>query len=579
MKRLFSILLIALLLFCPLLTTHADGDDGYVRSDLYLFDQDEYDRLNARAEEIFNTRGVAVYFFFQSTVTTANELIEYTETFAKTAVSESDAIILGMNDTLYHLFAKGTLGKEVFTESAKDALWAAFDAASGAENKIVAYFDKADELLNAYLSGLASAALGPVPIVDGNPTVYDSENLLTAAEANALSARLKEIGDLYRCDVIVATVASLGNKTAEEFADDFFDYNGYGYGAVPDLTGKTVDGDGILLLLSMEDRDFAVSTSGYGVTAFTDYGIQKYLEAQFLPYFKQNDYNGGFNAFADGCAFLLKTAREGEPFDVFTVTEKTAGGKPVLMDMAGLLDPMQVQELSKKLKEIGDRYQCDVIFVTDSDYRYDDDYAAQRYYTENGYGYRVTAADGTTENRGGILVFYSDRSSKLIEYVGGAAQKAFKGRGLYRFRQQLLSAMYGDSFDGVIETYAEQSERYLAAAEKGRAINPINVIPILLAVVAGLLFGFLPVNAMKRQLTDVYGKTSAEEYLSPASFVLTQNSDVLLNTSTSRTVHVVQSSSGGGSSGRGGGGGGFHGGSSTHTSSSGGTHGGHSGKF
>jgi uncharacterized protein len=579
MKRAFSILLIALLLLCPLLTAHADGDDGYIRSDLYLFEQDEYDRLNARAEEIFETRGVAVYFFYQSTLTTSNELIEYTASFADTEVAESDAIILGMNDSHYYLFAKGALGESVFTENAKDALWTAFSAVSGAENKLLAYFDKADELLNEYLNNLAGAATGTVPTVSGKPLLYDSAHLLTDAEAKTLSARLQEITDLYRCDVVIATVASLGNKTAEEFADDFFDYNGYGYGAVPDLTGKTVDGDGILLLLSMEDRDFAVSSSGYGVTAFTDYGIQLYLEAQFLPYFKQNDYNDGFLAYADGCAYLLKAAREGEPFDVFTVTEKTAGGKPVLPDMAGLMDPMRVQELSKKLKEIGDRYLCDVIFVTDTDYRYAGDDAAQRYYTENGYGYRTTVANGSTENRGGILVFYSSYSHALTIHVDGNAQNAFKGRGLYQFRQALLSAMYGGSFEDAVETYAQQSERYLAAAEKGRAINPINVIPIIIAVGAGLLIGFIPVNAMKRQLTDVHGKTSAEEYLTPASFALTMNSDVLLNTSTSRTVHVVESSSGGGSSGRGSGGGGFHGGSSTHTSSSGGTHGGHSGKF
>ena len=81
---------------------------------------------------------------------------------------------------------------------------------------------------------------------------------------------------------------------------------------------------------------------------------------------------------------------------------------------------------------------------------------------------------------------------------------------------------------------------------------------------------------MKRQMTSVTKQTSADRYLAPQSFTLTQNSDVLLGTNVSRSVHVVQTASSGGRSGSGGG---FHGGSSTHTSSSGGTHGGHSGKF
>ena len=83
---------------------------------------------------------------------------------------------------------------------------------------------------------------------------------------------------------------------------------------------------------------------------------------------------------------------------------------------------------------------------------------------------------------------------------------------------------------------------------------------------------------MKRQLISVNKKTSAETYMEPSSFTVTQNSDVLLGKNISRSVHVVRTeSSGGGRSG--GGGSSFHGGSSTHTSSSGGTHGGHSGKF
>ena len=92
-----------------------------------------------------------------------------------------------------------------------------------------------------------------------------------------------------------------------------------------------------------------------------------------------------------------------------------------------------------------------------------------------------------------------------------------------------------------------------------------------IAAIAGLLLAFIPVNAMKRQLTVVYEKKNADEYLTRDSFHLTQNTDLLLGTHTTRSVHVEPERSSGG--------GGFGGGSSTHTSSSGGTHGGHSGKF
>ena len=435
MKRTLSLLLIAILLLCPLFSARAD-DGAYIASDTYLFEPEATERLNARAAEIYEERGVAVYFFYMRTAT---DLINYTKDFAETYVPASDAIILGMNETLYYFYAKGETAEKVFTEGAKNSLWASFSAITGDnEGKVRAYFDAADAMLEAYFAAPAlseTAAPTAEPTAEHTPaptqmppvsytkggklTVVDSAGLLTADQVTALSGRLAQIGEKYRCDVIVATVPSLGNKTAEEYADDFFDYNGYGYGAVPDANGTTVNGDGVLLLLSMEDRDFAVSTSGYGITAFTDYGIQTDLEEAFIPYLKQNRWYDAFNAYADRCDWLLNTARKGRPYDV---------------------------------------------------------------------GY----------------------------YLNGFA--------------------------------------------------------VAIAAIAGMLLAFIPVNSMKRQLTDVQEKSNADEYLTHDSFRLTQNSDLLLGTHTSRSVHVEAERASGG-------GGGFGGGSSTHTSSSGGTHGGHSGKF
>ena len=58
------------------------------------------------------------------------------------------------------------------------------------------------------------------------------------------------------------------------FADDLYDYCQYGYG--PDM-------DGVLLLVSVGDRKWHISTCGYGITAFTDAGIQ-YLGEQMTPF-------------------------------------------------------------------------------------------------------------------------------------------------------------------------------------------------------------------------------------------------------------------------------------------------------
>ena len=93
--------------------------------------------------------------------------------------------------------------------------------------------------------------------------VVDMADLLSDSEESSLLFKLDEISERQQFDVVVVTVGSLDGKTPTAYADDFYDYNGYGFGA---------EYDGVLLLVSMEERDWRISTCGYGITALTDAG-------------------------------------------------------------------------------------------------------------------------------------------------------------------------------------------------------------------------------------------------------------------------------------------------------------------
>ena len=141
--------------------------------------------------------------------------------------------------------------------------------------------------------------------VSSGERLKDEAGLLNEDEADSLLTQLNEISERQNCDVIVVTVASLDGKTAESYADDYFDFNGYGLGQ---------DRDGILLLLSMEDRDWAISTHGFAITAFTDAG-QSYMTDHFLSYISDGEYAQGFQKYAELCDQFLTQAKEGEPYD------------------------------------------------------------------------------------------------------------------------------------------------------------------------------------------------------------------------------------------------------------------------
>lgn len=136
------------------------------------------------------------------------------------------------------------------------------------------------------------------------PLLVDDADLLTGSEERSLNSELDRISGEQECEVAIVTVYSLDGKTATEYADDFFDYNGYGYGD---------NDDGILLLVSMEDRDVAISTYGFAIDAFTD-AKQDYMYDEFLPYLSDGDYKKAFSTFAELCEDILVQARAGTPF-------------------------------------------------------------------------------------------------------------------------------------------------------------------------------------------------------------------------------------------------------------------------
>ena len=142
--------------------------------------------------------------------------------------------------------------------------------------------------------------------VEGAPRVVDNAQLLTGDVRRNLEKKADALSEKYQFDFVIVTVDTTGAATPRSYADDFFDYNHYGFGP---------DRDGILLLVSMTDRDWWVSTRGFGTTAFTEYGLE-YMMDRVLPPLSDGNYEGAFETFLEQGESLLKQARNGKPLDV-----------------------------------------------------------------------------------------------------------------------------------------------------------------------------------------------------------------------------------------------------------------------
>lgn len=133
----------------------------------------------------------------------------------------------------------------------------------------------------------------------------DAAELMSEGERATLAAKIDEIRTRQNFDIAVVTVNTTSGLTAMEYADTYYESSAFGYGS---------DRSGVLLLIDMETHEWWISTCGYGITAFTDAGID-YIGEKITAYFSDGRYAEGFGEFAELCDEFVTQARSGEPFD------------------------------------------------------------------------------------------------------------------------------------------------------------------------------------------------------------------------------------------------------------------------
>lgn len=145
------------------------------------------------------------------------------------------------------------------------------------------------------------SALIVTPASAEKKLVIDNANVLSSAEVQDLTGKLETLGDKYDMDFVILTIRTLGGKADYEYADDYYDYNGY-------------DDDGSLLLVSVDDHKGYISTKGYGITAFTDYGIG-YISSEIKGDIKKGNYYNAFDKYIKLCDEFVNEAKNGKAYD------------------------------------------------------------------------------------------------------------------------------------------------------------------------------------------------------------------------------------------------------------------------
>jgi uncharacterized protein len=138
--------------------------------------------------------------------------------------------------------------------------------------------------------------------------IVDNAGLLSDAEKNELARLIDSIAAAYNFDLVIVTETSIGDISPMKYADDFFDYNGYGLGS---------DRDGCIFLRVMGSRDYWFSSSGRGINILNPYAFNK-LESDTGKYLGQDNYYAAFHAFILAWdEFLGLDAQGGRSYNFF----------------------------------------------------------------------------------------------------------------------------------------------------------------------------------------------------------------------------------------------------------------------
>lgn len=127
--------------------------------------------------------------------------------------------------------------------------------------------------------------------LDTSLKIYDDAHLLTVEEANQLKEKIDIFIEKYDMDIVLVTTNnSIGSGSTQDYAQDFYDFNGFGIGSKK---------DGILLLIDRTYgyNDLWMVTSGEAILIYDDSRIDSILDD--IVYEKDSGHYQMFSAFID----------------------------------------------------------------------------------------------------------------------------------------------------------------------------------------------------------------------------------------------------------------------------------------
>ena len=309
-KKIFAILVAVVLCLSVALSASAYTSQ-YVYDPEYNLSDSELYELNNYAAGIENKSGYALIFCIISDnggMTNA----EFAEEAYYSYTDSKDAVVFVHNETekVYNYYIAGD-ENDVFSDAVISAMKTAYDTNESYYGGIMGFYAAAETALEAPVYETAPIGGNAVTNAPGSyvtefekvertlPLVVDQANIIPDDVEKALISRCETIAEKYKMEVAIVTTNDLEGKSSQAYADDFYDFNGYGYGE---------NDDGMLVVYKPGEegeREYAFSTHGNGVSVFFD-GILEAMFEDMKNALVEENYEDAFNTYLDRAEEQLK---------------------------------------------------------------------------------------------------------------------------------------------------------------------------------------------------------------------------------------------------------------------------------
>ena len=282
MKKFLTFIIASLIVFTSFINIHADDfsyDEHIVlgENESIILDSDEKIELENDLNQIKDNYNIDIYFIFDSLISD-EEFDAYIESFKNQSSDNENNVLLLINKNYWQIEAVGP-NQDIINNNTQE-IYSSFinDYQIDYKDGIIAYYQKVVSLINN-LNYTSS-----VDKVSGRPQIVDFADLLTSSEEEKLIDLFSQVYTKQSIYLVGVITNSINGLSPMQYADDFLDYNNY-------------PSNSCLLLVSMEDRDWYISTTGNAIDILNDEDINR-IGDYVVDELRNEDYYSAFSVFA-----------------------------------------------------------------------------------------------------------------------------------------------------------------------------------------------------------------------------------------------------------------------------------------